>query len=162
TNLIPACLRQRFNLWSPTFLEPNLLSEEDYAYEYDIAHRLANEIEKRTDILLPYIEISHLALMLRAAYIRERPQELKDVLVVCPSGMATAQLLVARLKARFSRLGNLQVISLRELSDKRYATVDLIISTVPLSQENIKTEVLHVHPLLLPEDITAITQWLAQ
>ena len=161
TNLIPACLRSLFNLWTPPLKLANLLPEEKYPFEYEIAGDIAAAVSYRTGVELPMAEVSHLALILRAAYIRERPQELKDVLVVCPSGMATAQLLVARLRARFNRLGNLKVISVRELSSHRYAHVDLIISTVPIDAAEIHADTIQVHPLLLPEDIAAITQWLA-
>lgn len=162
TNLVPACLRSRFGLWTPPLINQEHLALDRYRFEYEISRNLANEVERQTGIELPEVEIRNLVLLLRAAYIRERPQDLKDVLVVCPSGMATAQLLVARLRARFHRLGNLTVISVRELSDQRVAHVDLIISTVPLDRDDVQADVIQVHPLLLPEDVAAITQWLAK
>ncbi|MGC8000323.1 hypothetical protein, partial [Salmonella enterica] len=81
---------------------------------------------------LPASEINNVALLLRAAYIRERPNRLQEVIIVCPSGMATAQLLVARLKTRFPHLGALRVVSLRELNRTVTASAELIITTVPL------------------------------
>ncbi|MDJ0752262.1 MAG: helix-turn-helix domain-containing protein [Ardenticatenaceae bacterium] len=161
-NLVPAYLRNLFELWAPTPNQINSLSSEKYAFEYEVANALAEEISRSTGIHLPEHDINNLVLLLRAAYIRERPHELKDVLVVCPSGMATAQLLVARLKARFPRLGHLTVISLRELTASRQKLADLIITTVPLETIPLQVKVIQVHPLLLPEDINAITNWLAQ
>jgi hypothetical protein len=75
--------------------------------------------------------------------------------------MATAQLLVARLEARFPRLGPLKVVSLRELDAEQMSRAGLIITTVPLAEEiSNKIDVVQVHPLLLPEDIESITEYL--
>jgi hypothetical protein len=116
-HLIPACMRQRFNLWSPPISYMRNLAEK-YAFESTVAVQLAEEINAETGIILPDDEVNNLVLLLRAAFIRERPNRLNRVIVVCPSGMATAQLLVARLKARFPRLGKLDVLSLRELNPR--------------------------------------------
>jgi hypothetical protein len=83
------------------------------------------------------------------------------VLVVCPSGMATTQLLVARLRARLPRLGTFEVLSMRDLNAERIAFADLIISTVPLAlPATAIVDVIQVHPMLKPEDIAMLTQWM--
>ncbi|MEJ2747573.1 MAG: hypothetical protein P8183_06655, partial [Anaerolineae bacterium] len=161
TQIIPACLRHRFNLWLPSSLPGAALSEK-YIFEHQLAHDLAGIITRHTGIVLPDGDINNIALLLRAAFIRERPYKLQEVIVVCPSGMATAQLLVARLKARFPRLGTFKVVSLRKLTPAQLTAVELIITTVPLPANISKqVKVIQVHPLLLPEDIETITQWLA-
>ena len=160
-HVIPGCLRQRFNVWMPVAPHTRTLPN-NYSFEHRLARQLGADIEAHTGVILPDSEINNLALLLRAAYIRERPYHLREVIVVCPSGMATAQLLVARLKTRFPRLGPLKVVSLRELNTQRLATAELIITTTPLGADvSDAIEVIQVHPLLLPEDIAAITQWLA-
>ena len=160
-HLIPAFMRQRFNLWAPPIGYVRNLPER-YGFETTIATTLAEEISAETGINLPEDEVHNLVLLLRAAFIRERPNRLNRVIVVCPSGMATAQLLVARLKARFPRLGKLDVLSLRELDTQQMHTAQLIITTVPLPKEYTNHfSVIQVHPLLSAEDIAVITQWLA-
>jgi len=118
-------------------------------------------ILERTGYQVPDAEINNIAALLRAARIRIEPHLFRKVLVVCPGGMASAQLLLSRLEARFPRLGPLKVISMRELTDENIAPADLIISTVPLAN-NIqrKIKVIQVHPLLLAEDVEAITKLL--
>ncbi|MFK7802638.1 MAG: transcription antiterminator [Anaerolineae bacterium] len=160
-NVIPACLRRQYDLWSPVSRQPNQLSAEKYAFEHQIAGHLAAEVEKYTTYLLPENEINNLALLLRAAWVRERPRQLREVIVVCPSGMATAQLLVARLRARFPRFRNLTVVSMREIASQQLSDTDLIITTVPLEDFQHSVKVIQVHPLLLPEDIATITQWMS-
>ncbi len=161
-HIIPACLRRRFNLWIPDSLSQTGLSDK-YQFERELATILVDIIEQRTAVQLPDNEINNIALLLRAAYIRENPELVREVIVVCPSGMATAQLLVARLKARFPRLGTIQVVSLRELDQEIIHSAELIITTVPLTgaANEPLDNVIQVHPLLLPEDIETITQWLA-
>ena len=161
-HIIPACLRHRFNLWIPHTYERTELSGK-YRFERELATVLAGIIEQRTAVILPDNEINNIALLLRAAYIREHPNLVQEVIIVCPSGMATAQLLVARLKARFPRLGTLRVVSVRELNEEMIERAELIITTVPLTSTTTdkRSNVIQVHPLLLPEDIETITQWLA-
>jgi mannitol operon transcriptional antiterminator len=98
---------------------------------------------------------------LRAEFVRARPARARRVLVVCPSGIATTQLLIARLKVRFPRLGTLEVLPMRELTATRIEDADLIISTVPLTlPANLPIDVIQVHPMLRPEDVVALTQWM--
>jgi hypothetical protein len=50
---------------------------------------------------------------------------------------------------------------LRELTSERVADAQLLISTVPVAQAPRRgLHVIQVHPLLLPEDIETITNWL--
>jgi mannitol operon transcriptional antiterminator len=160
-HILPACLRQRFQLWFPSLLNEGMARAE-YPFEYRTALELAEIVRQQKGIELPANEISNLAMLLRAAFIRTRPYRFRQVIVVCPSGMATAQLLVARLEARFPRLGNLKVVSLRQLSLETAASADLILSTVPLTKNIVENfNVIQVHPLLLPADIDAITRFLS-
>jgi mannitol operon transcriptional antiterminator len=158
-HVIPAFMRQRFNLWSPPSWSDGSLARQ-YQREYAIAQELALVISERSGVVLPTAEIDTLALLLRAAFIRESASRPKKVLIICPSGMATAQLLVARLKARFPSLEIMGVLSLRELSPERVDGAQILISTVPVQTPRPGLPVIQVHPLLLPEDIETITHWL--
>ena len=159
-HIIPAIMRQRFGLWTPPSWSDGALSHQ-YEQEYDIAQELALLVTERTGVNLPAGEVDTLTLLLRAAFVRERPHQPKRVFIICPSGMATAQLLVARLKARFPGLEIMGVLSLRELTPENVAGSHLLISTVPLLQPpKPGLPVIQVHPLLLPEDIETITHWL--
>jgi mannitol operon transcriptional antiterminator len=160
-HIIPACLRARFGYKAPPYYQPTVLSKK-YTLERQVAEDVIREIEKFTGITLPESDVRDIALLLRAAYIRERPNRLEKVLVICPSGMAVAQLLVARLKARFPRLGSMEVVSVRRLTDERLRSAQLVITTVPLPESiTEQIDVIQVHPLLMPEDIEKITRFMA-
>ena len=158
-HIIPAIMRQRFGLWAPPSWSDGKLSQE-YKHEYNIARELAAIVTEQTGVILPTGQIDTLTLLLRTAFIRERPRHSKRVYIVCPSGMATAQLLVARLKPQFPSLEIVGVLSLRELSPERVADAHLLISTVPLETPIRGLPVIQVHPLLLPKDIETITNHL--
>ena len=158
---VPAYLRWRFGLWMPSPPAATTLSPK-YAFEHHLARDLAERMAQRLGARLPDGEINNVALLLRAAFIRERPNRVREVIVVCPSGMATAQLLVARLRTRFPRLSEPVVLSVRELDTARLASTDLVITTTALPRTFERfASVIQVHPLLLPEDVEAITAWLS-
>jgi mannitol operon transcriptional antiterminator len=160
-NIVPACFRQRYNLWFPFALN-NVGLPEKYEKEHAVAKEIAILVYEFTGVNLPPSEINNLVVLLRAAFIRNRAYRFDRVFVICPSGMATAQLLVARLHARFPNLSNLEVISLRDLTPALISSADLILTTVPLPRQYANHEkVIQVHPLLMPEDIETITQFLS-
>ena len=158
---IPAYFRQRFNLWMPAPPSTSVLSDE-YRLEHQVVAELAQMFGDHFGVQLPRADIDNIALLLRAAYIRERPYRLGQVIVICPSGMASAQLLCARLRARFPRLGEPLVLSVRELTRQHVQRADLVLTTIPLKPElHNHDNVLQVHQLLFPEDVEAITVWLS-
>jgi mannitol operon transcriptional antiterminator len=160
-NIVPACYRQRYNLWFPVALN-NAGLPDQYEKEHLVAKEISILVHEFTGVELPQSEINNLVVMLRAAYIRNREYRFDRVIVICPSGMATAQLLVARLHARFPNLSNLEVISLRDLTPNLISSADLVLTTVPLPRQYANNEkVIQVHPLLMPEDVEAITQFLS-
>jgi mannitol operon transcriptional antiterminator len=160
-NIVPACFRQRYNLWFPVALN-NAGLPESYAKENSLAKEISVLVREFTGVDLPQSEVNNLVVLLRAAFIRNRSYRFDRVIVICPSGMATAQLLVARLHARFPNLSNLEVISLRDLTPTLISSADLILTTVPLPRQYANNEkVIQVHPLLMPKDIENITQFLS-
>jgi len=160
-NIVPASFRQRFNLWFPVVLNHVNLPEQSER-EYGIALDVARMVNEHTGLTLPQSEVNNLVVLLRAAYIRNRTYRFERIIVVCPSGMATAQLLVARLNARFPYLNKLEVTSVRDLTPALVASADLVLTTIPLPRQFAGfSKVIQVHPLLMPEDIEAITRFLS-
>jgi mannitol operon transcriptional antiterminator len=158
--LLPAWVRRRFSLWTP---QRDLAAAHDdrYAAERALAAQIVAAVASATGTALPADAEDELVLLLRAAVVRSRPERTRRVIVVCPSGMATTQLLVARLRARLPRLGTIEVLPIRALDAERVAAADLIISTVPLSlPADLPIPVVQVHPMLNSEDITALSQWM--
>lgn len=160
-HIVPACIRQKLNLWMPSLPSDMALSGK-FESEYQAAAAIQEIISTRTGFLLPTPELNNIASLLRAARIRVSPYRFERVIIVCPSGMATAQLLVARLEARFPHIGPISVVSLRKLDETTIKDGELIITTVPLDLSfEVRVDVIQVHPLLLPEDVEKITKYLS-
>ncbi|MDK2982342.1 MAG: mannitol operon transcriptional activator [Chloroflexota bacterium] len=158
--LVPVFNQHAYGLWFPK-ANVDLSSIDECEAEYALVDRLADIIHKRTTIALEDEDKDMLVAFLRAAYIRLRSYQFSNVLLVCPSGMATAQLLTARLKTRFPHLGKLTVVSFRELDAEKVATADLIITLMPLAEDFGKDKpIIQVSPQLLQCDIDAITAFL--
>jgi mannitol operon transcriptional antiterminator len=161
THIVPAYYRERFQIWFPVSLTNPNLSEQDER-ETTIANEIAQMVLDHTQITLPRSEVENIVALLRAAIIRNRTYKFERIIIVCPSGMATAQLLVARLNARFPYLNKLEVTSLRDLTPALVSAADLILTTVPLPRPFAgNPKVILVHPLLMPADIEAITRYLS-
>jgi mannitol operon transcriptional antiterminator len=158
--LFPAYYRQRFGIWLPK-PPPDGSMIEQYARDVEVASEMVDAFFNRTGMRLADEIVVTMAMLLRASILREQADLEQQILVICPSGMATAQLLVARLKVYFPGLGTYKVISMRDLTPQAAIKARLILTTVPLPAGLAgKVPVLQVHPLLMPENITAITNFL--
>ena len=134
---------------------------EQFAHDVEVASEMVEIFVNQTGIHLPEEITIGMAMLVRASILREQADLLQQILVICPSGMATAQLLVARLKVYFPGLGTYKVISMRDLTPQAAIKARFILTTVPLPAGLAgKVPVLQVHPLLMPENITAITNLL--
>lgn len=92
------------------------------------------------DLDMPSHEIAYLALHFAAA--QERNTKPIRALVMCASGLGTAQLIVAKLRRAFTNLNIVDVVSSLDASRYSEADIDLIISTIPVSSP-IKTVVIN-------------------
>src|SRR5258706_5299879 len=84
-NIVPACFRQRFNLWFPVALN-NAGLPEKYEQEHIVAEEISHLVYEYTDVNLPQSEINNLVYFLRPAFIRNRSCRFDRVIFICPSG----------------------------------------------------------------------------
>ena len=80
----------------------------------------------------------------------------KKAMVVCPSGMATAWVLVSRLQAEFPELALAEVLSAHVYEERDTSEFDLVISTVQLEEAG--APVIVVSPLLSSANVRTISQ----
>ena len=78
----------------------------------------------------------------------------RRALVVCPSGMATAWVLVSRIQAEFPELELVEVLSERGYQGLDHSDYDLVISTVPVPEDTAKVVV--VSALLSAGDVARV------
>ena len=111
---------------------------------------------------VPEEEIGYLAMHLGAAMERLRPfpGARKRVIVVCSEGVATAWLLVSRLRAELPNIDVDEVMPALEVQKQAAfdKSIDAIISILPLKREDIP--VIVVNPLLRMKDVALIRKTL--
>lgn len=131
-----------------------------YSNVYYVANQAGQIIERKVGKLVPDEEIGFLTMHFAAAIERLRhfPGNRKKVLVVCSSGVATAWLLVSRLRIELPYLDVTEVLSAKDLQTYRLAdkAIVAIITTVPIERKDIP--VILVSPLLRFGDIEKINE----
>ena len=116
-----------------------LLNEikEHYLELYKIVNNTCRLIFSRYNFIIPLEEVGYITMHIAVA-IQKQQEMLKNinVLVVCPSGIGSAKILCNKVRAIFSDIGRIDVVSLHDINtiiDKE--KYDLILSTVPVNFE---------------------------
>ena len=99
-------------------------------------------------------ELGFVTMYLSGAMERAHLRPRRRAMVVCPSGMATAWVLVSRLQAEFPELSLVQVLSAVDYEQQDTSDFNIVISTVSLPE--IDAPVVVVSPLLSSSDVEAV------
>lgn len=124
-----------------------------------VAQRIGALVQSRIGQPVPEDEIGFITMYLSGAMERTHLWPRRRAVVVCPSGMATVWILVSRIQAEFPHLEIAHVVSAHDF-DVEALDADLVISTVPLSEERLPVVV--VHALLGAEDVRSIARHLTR
>ncbi|SHF40427.1 transcriptional antiterminator, BglG family [Seinonella peptonophila] len=113
------------------------------------------------ELLIPDEEIGHIVIHLGAAFERLNQQDSFDVIIICPSGVGTSQLLATQIQSQIPQIHVVQTLSaylVEELSVKNY---DFIISTVkiPSLQDD---EYIQINPILTDQEAERIREYMGQ
>lgn len=122
--------------------------QNDYGELCQILQKNINIFKQVFNAQIPAHEIAYLALHFAAAL--ERNYKPIRTVVMCASGLGTAQLLVAKLKRNFANLEIIDVVSNLEVNKYTNKEADLIISTINV---NSALPVITVSPLLTTKDL---------
>ncbi|MGI9605814.1 MAG: BglG family transcription antiterminator [Acidimicrobiales bacterium] len=134
-----------------------LLAEvtERYADVHAVSVDLAQHLSAHFGATINDDEVGFITMYLSGAMERGHLRPRRRAMVVCPSGMATAWVLVSRLQAEFPELELADVLSASVYEDRDTSEFDLVISTVPLPESGAPVEV--VSPLLSSSDVKNLT-----
>lgn len=135
-----------------TFGNPLLKEIKDnYPKAYGIAYASNEVFEKFLGKPIPEEEIGYIAIHIEAA--AERKKDLLNAVVVCNTGMGTAELLATKIRKRFKQINIVRVESFSAFSESENDDIDLVFSTIP-----IETKIPHllVSPLLTIDDLNSI------
>ncbi|MGI9584904.1 MAG: BglG family transcription antiterminator, partial [Acidimicrobiia bacterium] len=128
---------------------------ERYPDVQAVAEDLSEKIAEHFGAPIHADEIGFITMYLSGAMERGHLRPRKRAMVVCPSGMATAWVLVSRLQAEFPELALADVLSASVYEERDASNFDLIISTVPL--EDAGAPVIVVSPLLSSSDVRRLS-----
>ncbi|MFD1362388.1 BglG family transcription antiterminator [Lentibacillus salinarum] len=155
-HLKPAINRYTYqmNLRNPMLEE----IKNKYPFSFEAALTGADVIRKKLGISIDESEIGYMALHIEAALERQEKSERnkKRCLIVCASGLGTAQLLLMKLKNQFR--DELNIVGTTEyynLNSQSIHNLDLIISTIPIP-EKLPIPVVQVSTLLGNQDVNKI------
>ncbi len=130
----------------------------DVTRRYPDVHVVSGEVVARISVALGKAinddEVGFITMYLSGAMERSRLKPRKQALVVCPSGMATAWVLVSRLQAEFPHLALVDVQSAKEYDEHDTGPYDVVISTVELLERS--APVVVVSPFLSSSDLKAL------
>lgn len=125
-----------------------------YPEVHAVAGELGAQIEAELGSSIVEDEVGFLTMYLSGAMERARLQPRRRVAVVCPSGMATAWVLVSRIQAEFPEFDLVEVLSEGGYEALDHDEIDLVISTVPVREAF--APVVVVSPLLSAGDVKAV------
>lgn len=135
-----------------------LLSEikRDYEELFDIVTQAVSAAFPFEHV--PDEEIGYLVLHFGAAINKGKIRTKLKALIICSSGIGTSKMLATQIKNQFPDIEELRNISAFELKDIDVETYDIILSTIPI--EEISTDYLLVSPILTPQELVRINEFI--
>ncbi|MEM8705493.1 MAG: PRD domain-containing protein, partial [Actinomycetota bacterium] len=125
-----------------------------YPDVHAVAHELGTLIEAELGESIAEDEVGFITMYLSGAMERARLRPRRRVLVVCPSGMATAWVLVSRIQAEFPEFDLVEVLSEEGYDALDHSDFDLVITTVELTET--VAPVVVVSPLMSARDVREV------
>lgn len=152
-------LRKNNKMKNP-FLEE---MKTNYQPELDLTKTYFSQMPELQPYTITEDEWAYIALHVIAALERDRRSEKIRTLVICATGVGSSQMLKVRLENELgAKLDIVNVISYYEISDQMLEGIDLIVSSIDLSNVVFNIPVVNVSVLLNQHDIQAIRRLIGQ
>lgn len=133
--------------------------KNNYPILFSQIKKFLSQIEIIKDDLIADDEWAYIALHVIAAHERQVNSEKSNVLVICATGLGSSQMIGARLKNELgSKLIIKDIISYYEITEDKLRDIDLIISTIDLSNTVFNVPIVNVSVLLNDQDIRMINE----
>lgn len=129
--------------------------KQSYPQAFDEALIIADDYEKQYDISMNDDEVAYVAFHVEAFLERRRTvhQKVKAV-IVCSTGLGSAQLLAAKVRREFSEIVIKGIWSLHDFHQSNLAGIDIVISTINLPDTDIPS--ITVSPVMSLTDVQMI------
>lgn len=138
---------------------------EEIKSNYPAAFQLTKKYFAKMPVLASFkvddAEWAYITLHILAAMERYKQNHKLNVIVVCSTGLGSAQMLKTRLENEFmGYIHIVDVISYYQLNDEYLENIDLIISTIDISVSFFNVPVVKVSVFLNNKDIQAISKYI--
>lgn len=134
---------------------------ERYNDEFAIIKNEFEQLSLLSSYEIDNHEWAYITLHILAAMERYNGQEKLNVIVICTSGLGSAQMLKARLENEFSDQINIKnVISYYELASFDLTDIDLILTTIDITNNFYNAPIIRVSVFLNDEDIQVINKFI--
>ncbi|MBT2729794.1 transcription antiterminator [Bacillus sp. ISL-75] len=150
SHIIPMIYRLRAGI---TVKNP-LLTEikDEYSVMLGVSWFVTSIIEEAFEVNLTEDEVAFILVHFQAAL--ERNSSYKRVLIVCPNGIGTSELIANKVKHILPALCLIEVVPIDKLYQMNIDSVDFIISAIPI--RNTTKPVIYVSPLVTSTDVKNI------
>ncbi|MCR6109829.1 transcription antiterminator [Bacillus sp. A301a_S52] len=160
-HLKPAINRYRYGMNIRNPLLQDIKKTYPMAFEAGIIAGIA--LEELTNVTIDENEIGYLALHIGAAIERRnlKSDKPKRAIIVCASGVGSAQMIKYKLKSRFA--DKIEVVKTTEyykLSQCSLADIDVIISSLPI-QEELPVPIVYVNTILTDNDFSKVDHFIS-
>ncbi|MFR4176799.1 MAG: BglG family transcription antiterminator [Lactococcus raffinolactis] len=121
----------------------------EYPITFSAVWLVVTELEMEMSLAFNDNEVGFLAIYIQSAL--ERNHIANKILVVCPTGLATSQLLLNQLNQLLPSLDTMEVLAISQIKYKDLSHYNFVISTVPFTSDDVEVQV--VSNVLNAEDI---------
>ena len=132
THMVPLIIRLKYNIrvHNPLLYE----IKKNYSTSYTIAMQNANYLEEKLHCRMNQDEIGYLALLFEVSMVKRKSLKsttaLKNIIIVCASGKASAELLAYQYRKKFGDYLNKIIISnVNELTQMDFKDIDYVFTT---------------------------------
>lgn len=146
-----------YRLQNNIYIQNPLLEQikEEYRLLFDLLWFVVEGESDTLQVRFNEDEISFLIIYFQIAV--EKQQQIKRVIIVCPTGISTSQLVVNRIRSILPPLDIVEVASIAKLLANDLEPIDFIISTVPI--KDVGKPVIEVSPLMSEDDVRNISEF---
>lgn len=135
--------------------------QNDYCKTFEITKKYLKQISILEQYNVSDDEWAYLTLHMIAAIEKQKDKKKIQVLIICATGVGSAQLLKNRIVKELGKhISIVDVIGYYEIDNEKLRNVDLIVSALDLSQIIFNVPVIHVSVFLKEEDIKKIREYL--
>ncbi len=130
--------------------------KKQYSVMFNVTWFALVELESELGVHIPEDEIGFIMVHFQSAL--ERNKDFKTILIVCPTGIVTSELLETRIRKGLPSLNLYEVVSVQNIDCYNLEKFDYIISTIPLQIENYDaSRIFYISPVPTDKELKEIT-----